>query len=85
MTKQDLISMGYRKIKENIFGKPFGYCIFIYELDKQKITQWFKNFTTKENLIWKSDICPTPAHVKSFEAFSGQITESEFLTIEELL
>lgn len=88
MTEQDLISMGYRKMKKDVFGKPFGYCIFIYELDKQKITQWFKSFTTKENIIYKSDTCPTPAHLKSFETFSGRITtesEFEFLTIEELL
>src|SRR5574338_894427 len=88
MTEKELISMGYRKLKENIFGKPFGTSLYVFELDKQRITQWFKNASDREkNEIWNSRKCITIEELKIFEVYSHSIdTKSnfEFLTIEDL-
>lgn len=63
---KDLLSMGYRPmddINKPIFGKPIGYHLFTFELDKLLWTNWFKSNcdpNTKSDLhingmcIWNS-------------------------------
>lgn len=54
MNKQEqLTSLGYREMEPNIWGKPVGFHLFIYEVDKKK---WANHFVgnNKKLLIWET-------------------------------
>lgn len=38
---KDLLKMGYREITPNVWAKPVGMCLFTFETEKLKFTNWF--------------------------------------------
>ena len=51
--KLALLKMGYREMNENVFGKPIGFHLITFELDKLLWTNWFKG-NNNETHIWNS-------------------------------
>lgn len=51
-----LISMGYRKLNGNTYGKPVGFCISIVIIDKEiTFKSMFSKFNNpEEKLLWNS-------------------------------
>jgi len=94
--KKDLISMSYREMKPNVWGKPFGYHLITFELDKNLWTNWFMN-SFKEPLIWNSIVyIPNPKvenHFLNFIQYCEACTNVnghkggtfEFFTTAELI
>jgi hypothetical protein len=56
MSEKELIltSMGYRKMKDEIWAKPVGMHLFMYELETDTFTNWFKSSDIIQ--IWNSEI-----------------------------
>ena len=53
---QAFITMGYRKMAENVYGKPIGFCIIIAEIDsKLTFKTIFNKFSNpEEKLVYSS-------------------------------
>lgn len=53
-----LHSMGYREMKENIFGKPIAYSIFMVVLKENEVV-WSNMFANNEKYyVWDSNTIP---------------------------
>jgi len=62
--KDLLISMGYRELRINVWAKPVGFHLFMFELDKKLFTNYFKS-NTGELCIWNSEIYEPDENVKN--------------------
>ena len=62
-----LTRMGYRQMKENLFGKPVGYVIFTTEIIENEII-WKNRFkSNNEILLWESTTNSDISIESSFE------------------
>ena len=53
--EQQLISIGYRELESNIWGKPVGFHLFLYDIKRR---EWSNHFIgkNKQSLIWETSI-----------------------------
>jgi hypothetical protein len=67
--KKVLTSLGYREIRANVWGKPFGNHLITFEFDKLLWTNWFTGDDGKNlvPLIWDS---------KTYEAETNEFEET---------
>ena len=84
--------MGYRKMQDNVWGKPFGYILLTFELDSNI---WSCNFITIQDKpgIWDSktyfsDVDDFKRFLQYNEAFHtktyiGKSSDFSFLTQSE--
>lgn len=95
-----LTKMGYRKMKEGVWGKPIGFQLLTYEEDKDLLTNWFLSPTNK-SCIWntgiikgkESNITEIDAlrQIKCFEVYTkldihtNSETTLEFANLEQVI
>ena len=58
---QAFVTMGYRKMKDNVYGKPVGFCLILARIIPEegsvKFETWFEN-VQNEPMCWNSaDMC----------------------------
>lgn len=90
MPIEDLISMGYRKVKQFYF-KPFGSSLFRFQPKINRLDQLF-NGKDKQQLCWSSiELCNKKEHIMWFEReksntnVGNQGDDHSFITKEEYL
>lgn len=52
---KDLLSMGYRSLDKNIYAKPIGFNLLIFELNEKRWTNWFTGSDGKKH-IYDSEV-----------------------------
>jgi hypothetical protein len=50
--EQDLLSMGYRKLKDHVWAKPIAYQLFVVDLEKDTLSMLFKAADRSGNQVW---------------------------------
>ena len=90
MTKQELLSMGYRlldKSNEFIYAKPVGFTIFIFDFHSLMIANWFSAFDTGKLICNNQKRIESLIDIQHFEQYNvyhdGCGITCEFLSIED--
>lgn len=84
-----LMSLGYRKMAENKYGKPIGYSLFIFEADKFECGEWFRGVDNKIYLMRQEKIQDDNHFLEYLKYFEVSYhptwlkSNFEFLTREE--
>lgn len=90
MTKQELLSMGYRlldKSNEFIYAKPVGFTIFIFDFRSSMISNWFSASDTGKMICNNQKRIESLSDIQCFEQYNtyhdGRKITYEFLSIED--
>jgi len=51
----DLIKMGYRQLRKDVWAKPVAFHLFLFEMDKMLWTNFFKGPKDGDFNIWNSE------------------------------
>ncbi len=79
-----LISMGYREMDKNVYGKPVGFSLYTFDKhqDNWELTHWFTGVKTKKAIRWSSvkiDISlPKPELLIKFQHAENDIGHTHF-------
>lgn len=88
-----LRSMGYRVMKNGLYGKPVGYGIFLINISTMelsftfkdkigKLSTWDRKFLDEMDLLNSLRLAETTCYHPMWECIEGQF---QFLTQEELM
>lgn len=86
LSNQELLSMGYRFLRDNLWAKPVGYTLFVYDLNSLNIMNYFKNLKGESSISNLRKILSLN-ELKEFEHYcilhAAACGKYEFLSIEE--
>lgn len=93
--KKVLLSMGYRQIKKDVYGKPVAMNLFMFEINTLIWTNWFVG-RNKQQLIWESnlyepdetvenDFIKFLKHTEAYTRISDKESQYEFLSLTEMI
>jgi hypothetical protein len=78
--EQILKSMGYRFMKDNKWGKPVGWHLFVVEIDLLRWTNWFIG-NNQKLLIWDSETLEKSYHEDFMMFLKNCETHTKIYTI----
>jgi len=53
--ERELIKMGYRQLRKDVWAKPVAFHLFLFEMDKMLWTNFFKGAKDGSFNIWNSE------------------------------
>ena len=91
ITVKNLLSMGYRILdneNDKVYAKPVGLTLFVFDLNSDKISNWFSSATTSKTMCDDSRKIKSLLELQGFEQYTqlhgaNNSKGFEFLSLEE--